>query len=123
MPLRVLLIEDNKFDLEIQTRFLTRAGFNVETATNGPDGVMMARAMRPDIILCDMVLKNGNGYQVVRDCDADIVLRHIPLIAITGQDSIFSSRADAMQHGFADLLIKPLDVGRFAELARVLCPE
>jgi len=119
--IRVLLIEDSFTDLEIQTRLLKRAGFSVTIASGGDEGIAIALAVIPSVILTDLNLITGNGVAVVKAVKSNEKTRHIPVIGITGHTE--ASRDEALAEGFDDLLIKPLDPVIFAKLVVMLCQQ
>jgi len=121
MAIRVLLIEDDVNDRELQERALHDAGFKVITAVNGKDGFATALANRPDIVLCDVQMPHGSGYLVAESFKSNRVLGDIPVIALTGQHGMFADEKAALEAGADALLLKPLDVLRFTKLAHNLC--
>jgi CheY-like chemotaxis protein len=83
-------------------------GFEVRTAHTGTDGVEQARALRPEIVLCDIGLPGLDGYAVARALRGDAATRGARLIAITGYGSE-EERAQAIAAGFDLHLSKPVD--------------
>ena len=65
MP-RILLVEDNELNREMLSRRLARKGFEVVIAVDGLQGVAMACAERPDLILMDMSLPGIDGWEATR---------------------------------------------------------
>jgi DNA-binding response OmpR family regulator len=64
---------------------LGRAGFEVLGATNGLDGLEMARRAQPDLVLLDLMLPDMDGWQVYHALRADEAIQHIPVIVITAK--------------------------------------
>ena len=58
----VLVVDDSPTETRILVNALVMAGFRVETATNGEQGVEMARRLRPDLILMDVIMPVLNGF-------------------------------------------------------------
>jgi len=88
----------------------------VYPASSGAEGLALARALRPDVVLMDIDLPDMDGYELKTRLDADGLTRDIPVIALSAgalPDDLRRSRAA----GFAARLTKPLDV---ADLARAL---
>ena len=80
---KILLVEDNEMNRDMLSRRLIRRGFQVVFATDGQEGVDLARSERPDLILMDIQLPGIDGYEVSRRIKADAQLKHIPIIAVT----------------------------------------
>lgn len=69
----------------VMQRRLIRAGFKVLAATNGAEGIEIARANLPDLILMDMTMPVMDGWTATRLLRADPVTRDIPILAFTAQ--------------------------------------
>jgi CheY-like chemotaxis protein len=80
----ILLVEDSKF-LRIATeRALTRAGYNVCSAGDGPEALLLAREKLPDLILLDMLLPKMTGPDVLKALKSDPLTKAIPVVVMTG---------------------------------------
>lgn len=80
---KILIIEDEKLFLEaIETTFQIEK-FNVFTATNGIDGLRIARIEMPDIILLDIVLPGIDGLQILEELKKNEKTKHIKVIILT----------------------------------------
>jgi CheY-like chemotaxis protein len=107
--LHVLVIEDNQDTAESLRAVLEMGGVSVQVAQDGPSGLSVARARRPEVILCDIGLPGAmDGYQVARTVRADPSLRAVRLIALTGYGEQ-EDRDRAEQAGFDAHLTKPAD--------------
>ena len=69
MP-RILLVEDNEMNRDMLSRRLQRKGYDVLIAMDGEQGVAMARAEQPDLILMDMSLPVLDGWEATRKLKA-----------------------------------------------------
>lgn len=114
-PLRVLAIEDNVDAVETLKVGLEMSGYDVATACDGDEGLAKARALAPDVVLCDIGLPGLDGYEVARRIRADPTLAPL-LIALTGYAQPEDQRA-AFKAGFDYHLAKPF---AFDELQRIL---
>ncbi|HEY3448125.1 MAG TPA: PAS domain-containing protein [Myxococcales bacterium] len=108
---RILVIEDNRDAAESLKEVLELDQHQVELAGSGPEGVALARATRPDLILCDIGLPGMDGYEVARTlrADSDPGLRRTPLVALSGfaaQEDVDRARAA----GFDRHVAKPVEV-------------
>ncbi len=103
----ILFMEDD-LDLSlVLSNHLRFEGFNVVNAHDGAEGLRLARATRPDIILCDIGLPLINGYEVLRRLQLEAPTVDIPVIFLSGQNSPGQIRA-GMAMGADDYLCKPV---------------
>jgi signal transduction histidine kinase len=115
-PCRVLIIEDHSDAAESLREALELSGHVVDVAQDGSEGIDMARARRPDAILCDIGLPLVDGYAVARLVREDPMLRDVLLVALSGyalQDDIDRS----LEAGFDQHMAKP---PRLDQLERLL---
>lgn len=104
---RVLVVDDNVDAARGLEALLTKQGFEVATAFDGPSGVDAALASVPDAVLLDLSLGAVSGYDVARQIRAEPRLARTRLIALTGFDQR-TDRERTRAVGFADHLIKPV---------------
>ena len=83
----ILVIDDDRTFREAVRKLLELQGYDVYDAENGELGVDMATREKPDIIICDVHMKEMHGYATVRAIKDDPRLKHIPIILITGSAS------------------------------------
>jgi CheY-like chemotaxis protein len=108
---RILYVEDNDDNIYVITHRLGRAGFTVLVARDGEQGVAMARAERPDLILMDLRLPVIDGWEATRRIKADAATRHIPVLALSAH-AMTGDRARALEAGCDDYDTKPIDLPR-----------
>ena len=113
MP-KVLVVEDNEMNRDMLSRRLTRRGFDVLMAVDGAQGVEMAKAERPDVILMDMSLPVLDGWGATRQIKAETDTRFIPLIALTAH-AMAGDRDKAIEAGCDDYDTKPIELTRLLE--------
>lgn len=104
----VLIVEDNDDIRESTAEILELAGYKVFSAPEGRSGVDLALKFRPDIILCDIMMPNLDGYGVLFLLGKHKETASIPFIFLTAK----AERADmrkAMEMGADDYLTKPFD--------------
>ena len=82
--MKVLVVEDSPKLREFITMVLQRACFEVVTASNGQDGLVMARQEMPDVIALDSELPDLQGLEVCRLLKLDPLVRDIPVVIMTG---------------------------------------
>lgn len=104
-----LIIEDNLEIRENTTEILELAGYQVITATNGKEGVNMAITNKPDVILCDIMMPEMNGYDVIKQLKSIPDTLRIPFIYVTASAEK-SEVKKAMDMGADGYVRKPFDV-------------
>ncbi len=110
MP-KILLVEDNEMNRDMLSRRLMRKGFEVVFATDGGQGVEMARSHAPDLILMDMSLPVLDGWEATRQIKADGATRDIPVIALTAH-AMAGDQDKALDAGCDDYDTKPVELER-----------
>jgi len=119
---RILYVEDNEDNIYVIKSRLGRAGFTVLIATDGEQGVSMAAAERPDLILMDMRLPVMDGWEATRRIKAQPETRDIPIIALTAH-AMTGDREKALEAGCDDFDTKPVEMPRLLEKVRALLPK
>ena len=109
--MKILYVEDNDDNVYVLKNRLTRAGYTVLIAVNGEDGVAMAVAERPDLILMDLSLPVLDGWEATRRLKAAKETRGIPVIALTAH-AMSGDREKALEAGCEDFDTKPVDFAR-----------
>ena len=110
MP-KVLLVEDNEESRDGLSRHLRRKGFEVLLAVDGRQGLDVARAEAPDLILIDMSLPVLDGWEATRQLKADSATRGIPVIALTAH-AMAGDRERTLEAGCDDYDTKPIEFPR-----------
>ncbi|KKS26565.1 MAG: Response regulator receiver [Parcubacteria group bacterium GW2011_GWA2_42_11] len=80
---KILIIEDDKFLSEMYATKLKEAGFEVEAAYDGEEGIYAAEEFNPDLILLDIVLPKMDGFEVMQKIRKNAGLKNIIIIALT----------------------------------------
>jgi CheY-like chemotaxis protein len=113
MP-RLLYVEDNEMNRDMLSRRLQRRGFEVLIAGDGEQGVTLAAAEKPDLILMDMSLPVLNGWDATRRIKAAPDTRRIPIIGLTAH-AMATDRDRCLEAGCDDYDTKPVELGRLLE--------
>jgi CheY-like chemotaxis protein len=108
---KVLLVEDNEESRDGLSRHLRRKGYAVVLAVDGRQGVDVARAEVPDLILMDMSLPVLDGWEATRQLKAAPQTRGIPVIALTAH-AMAGDRERALEAGCDDYDTKPIEFPR-----------
>jgi CheY-like chemotaxis protein len=95
---------------DLMTRFLGKMGYRAVPAPSGPEGLRMARELRPSIITLDVVMPEMSGWDVLNQLKTDPVLASIPVIMVT----IVDHEALGLARGASNYLVKPIDRDRLA---------
>ncbi|MBK9246685.1 MAG: response regulator [Ignavibacteria bacterium] len=103
---KILIIEDEPYIREGTALLLEDQGFNPITAEDGSIGIQMAFLHKPDLIICDVMMPNVDGYGVINKLRQDPETAHIPFIFLTAKIDRTSTRM-GMNLGADDYLTKP----------------
>jgi twitching motility two-component system response regulator PilH len=105
---KILIVDDSTTDREVLNTLLLHHGFQVITAADGQEGIELARAERPDLILMDVVMPRMNGFQATRTLARDPQTRHIPIVFCSNlyqeADRVWGMRQGA--HAYLDKPVK-----------------
>ena len=102
----ILIVDDSPTEVHVFQKALERHGFKTATATDGVEGVRMAKEIRPDLIFMDIVMPNMNGYQATRALRERGYTR--PVVALTAH-AMIGHREECLAAGCDDYLTKPID--------------
>lgn len=117
---KILIVEDNRLNLELATELLKSSGYAVLQSRSAEEGLRVAREQRPDLILMDVRLPGMDGLAAVRVLKQDPVTRTIPAIAMTAQ-AMRGDEEAARAAGFDAYVTKPIDTRSFPRVvARLL---
>lgn len=105
---KILLIEDNPEMRENTAEILILAGYEVTTAINGKEGVSIVHQSEPDLIVCDVMMPELDGFGVLRILNHNPTTSHIPFIFLTAKAEMSDLRK-GMNLGADDYLTKPFD--------------
>ena len=108
---RILLVEDNEMNRDMLSRRLERKGYAVAIAVDGQQGVDMALADAPALILMDMSLPVIDGWEATRRLRADERTKGIPIIALTAH-AMQGDEQKARDAGCDDYDTKPVEITR-----------
>jgi two-component system, cell cycle response regulator DivK len=111
---KILYIEDSPSNRLLVTRVLLVEGYEVLEASDGAEGIEMARSERPDLILMDMNLPEVDGYELTERIKSDPELSDIPVVAMTA-NVMQGDREKALQAGCIGYIPKPIDVDSLPE--------
>lgn len=107
MSTLILVVDDNEHVRHMLHHALTKAGFDVLTASCGMEALQIARAMHPDLILLDVDLPDISGLDVCKELKSDPETNNTDVLFITGG---YMREADAYDAGAVKLIRKPFSL-------------
>lgn len=119
---RILLVEDNEMNRDMLSRRLERKGHAVTCAVDGQQGLDLARAQMPDLILMDMSLPVVDGWEATRQLKAYDATKAIPVIALTAH-AMAEDERKAREAGCDDYDTKPVELPRLLGKIEALSPK
>jgi CheY-like chemotaxis protein len=123
MSYRILIIEDNPTNLELMTYLLRAFGHTTLAASDGEEGLEIARHESLDLIICDIQLPKLDGCAFARQLKCHPALRTIPLVAVTAL-AMVGDRDRVLEAGFDGYLAKPIAPRTFmSQIESFLRPE
>jgi two-component system, cell cycle response regulator DivK len=118
----ILIVEDNERSLKLVRDVLQYRGHSTLEATNGADGVRLAREHRPDLILMDIQLPDLDGISALRQLRSDPAVAGTPIFAISASAMPDEQQA-IVASGFDAYITKPLNLSQFIEAVERRLPR
>lgn len=118
----VLIIDDDTTVIEMIQVLLTQQGYQVLTALDGQDGYWIARTKVPGLIICDLLLPRGHGFDLIQKIKGKKSLQAIPVILITAVYKGHHYKVKGKNYGAAAFIEKPLDPDVLVDTVRRLLP-
>ncbi|MCA9776845.1 MAG: response regulator [Candidatus Eremiobacteraeota bacterium] len=115
----ILVIDDDETSRKSVTRLLEREGYRVAASQDGREGLRLAVALQPDLILTDLVMPGMDGYELCRQLRAHDELSDIPIIIFTSNDDK-DGRVLGLEAGADDFLPKPVEPGLLKARVRMI---
>ena len=121
MAARILVIEDNAANLELVRYLLSASGHTVLMASDGAQGIAVARRERPDLIICDLQMPVLDGYQVLAQLREHPGAFESVVVAVTAF-SMPRDREKVLTAGFDGYLSKPIEPETFVAHIETFLP-
>ncbi|MFK7967096.1 MAG: EAL domain-containing protein [Burkholderiaceae bacterium] len=115
----ILVIDDDTVIRTLVEAYLTKAGFCVRTAASGKEGLASFERDPAGVVLVDVRMPEMNGYQVCENLRATATGRHVPVLIMTGTESL-ESVEEAFEAGATDFATKPLNLGLLVHRLRYM---
>jgi DNA-binding NarL/FixJ family response regulator len=107
-PARILIVDDEPFNVDYLEQELDRLGFLTETAGDGLEALERVAAARPDLVLLDVMMPRMDGISALRALKQDPDTRLIPVVLMTALNAV-EDRVRGIEAGADDFLSKPVD--------------
>ena len=114
---KILVVEDNPVNMELVTDLLEVAGFAFAMAMTAEEGIRLAEAELPDLILMDIQLPGMDGLEATGHIKASATTRHIPIVALTAH-AMKGDEERALQAGCIGYITKPINTRAFPRLVQ-----
>ena len=114
---QILIIDDDPAIQILLKRTLHNQGYEVSVASNGEDGLVLARKIRPGLVLCDWNMPKMNGLQVCRQVKATAELSTTMFILLTSRNAL-EDRVEGLDAGADDFLTKPVEMAELKARVR-----
>ena len=110
----ILVVDDNPDNVDIIRHYLEVRGYPITVAHNGDEALALFEAVKPSIVLLDVMMPGRDGWEVCRIMKQHPVLgRHVRIIMVTALDE-WDDKRTALQTGADDYVEKPFDLSRLA---------
>ena len=110
----ILIIEDNEKNLKLLRDVLQVKGYRTLEARSGTEGLRLARAELPALVLMDIQLPDISGITALRELRADPLTQAIPVVAVSAS-AMQEEQEKITASGFDGYIMKPLDLKSFLE--------
>jgi len=119
---RLLVVDDQAANVKLLEQLLTSSGYEVVTATSGPEALAKITEAKPDLVLLDVVMPKMSGYDVCRAIRSNPATELLPVVMVTALDPV-EERVSGIEAGADDFLSKPINqpeiIARVKSLLRI----
>ncbi len=117
---KILVVDDQVYIRKIIILMLEKYGFEVIESSNGKDAISLAKRLRPDVIILDLMMPEINGYEVLKAIKSDLTTNYIKIIIVSAKNQDCDVKK-AMDLGADFYMPKPIDVKKLpVEICRLL---
>ena len=112
----ILIVEDDIGTLHLLQQIIQRAGYQPLFAQGGAEALALLRQSAVDLVLLDIMLRDMDGWAVLKSIRGDLHLTHIPIFIVTGRlPSEHRSQMQVLKDLYDDYFLKPFEVGQLVE--------
>lgn len=110
MPVKILVVDDDKSVIQVVERYLKANGYAVVYADNASEGLLMARESKPDLVLCDVSMPGMDGFALCRVLRRDGQMRQVPVVIMSGERIEDKDVLAGFDGGADDYVLKPFSM-------------
>ena len=114
---RVLVVDDQALVRSAAVAALKQEGYNLLEAADGADGLKVTLKEKPHLVIADTVMPRMDGYEMFRSIQANLEIKHIPVIALSSK-STAEEEAKLLEMGYFDFIAKPINPVRLVARTR-----
>jgi DNA-binding response OmpR family regulator len=104
---KILIVDDEEYVVEMIKLRLQEEGYEIETASNGTDGIKTAEAFQPDLIIMDLMMEGLTGTETIKILKAHDTTAAIPVLVLTGKVSE-EDKNEVLSAGAKGFVTKPI---------------
>ncbi len=119
---RILIVDDSPTQTLSLAKILKKNGHDVMTAKDGAEGVEVAKAELPDLVLMDVVMPRVNGFQATRQITKNPSTSHIPVIIVTTKDQE-TDKIWGERQGAKGYVVKPVEEAILIDTIKPFLPK
>lgn len=113
----ILVVDDNRDNVEILRAFLESRGYRVASAEDGKVALAKMEEVQPDLVLLDVMMPGMDGWQVCRTIKNHPDLGSTKVVMVTAKGD-FEDKFEGMRSGADDYVVKPVDLGELEKKVR-----
>ena len=113
----ILIVDDSRTAIAVLKKILEPTGYDIISATDGEEGIEMAKLHKPDLILMDIIMPGLNGFQATRILRKGADTQNIPIIIISGNEQA-TEKFWGLRVGANGFLAKPVNRAELFHLLR-----
>lgn len=113
----ILVVDDNRDNVEILRAFLESRGYRVASAEDGKVALAKMEEVQPDLVLLDVMMPGMDGWQVCRTIKNHPDLGATKVVMVTAKGD-FEDKFEGMRSGADDYVVKPVDLGELEKKVR-----
>jgi DNA-binding response OmpR family regulator len=113
----ILVVDDNRDNVEILQTFLEARGYRVAAAPDGKTALAKLDEVRPALVLLDVMMPGMDGWQVCRTIKNHPDFSNVRVVMVTAKGG-YEDKFEGMRSGADDYVVKPVDLGELAEKVR-----
>jgi twitching motility two-component system response regulator PilH len=110
----ILVVDDNRDNVEILSTFLESRGYRVASAQDGKAALAKLEEVKPDLVLLDVMMPGMDGWQVCRTIKRHPEFGSTRVMMVTAKGG-FEDKFEGMRSGADDYIVKPVDLAELAE--------